>query len=149
MPIELRCSGCGGLLKLPDEHLGRQVRCAACGAILTAAPTVPTLEESPLPSLDKQDDIVLRLSVLQSNIARNSQARLSGDRGMSTDRLELADSTQRFLFTRIQITGSLAIQSSPPPTSMATPRSSPTAPAAASACPWVLSPCSSPPATRP
>jgi tetratricopeptide (TPR) repeat protein len=48
--------------------------------------------------------MILRLSVPQSNIARNAQARLSGDRGMSSDRLELADSTQRFLLRLLRTT---------------------------------------------
>jgi tetratricopeptide (TPR) repeat protein len=48
--------------------------------------------------------MILRLSVPQSNIGRNAQARLSGDRGMSSDRLELADSTQRFLFRLLRTT---------------------------------------------
>ena len=34
MPIEFRCSGCGNLLRVPTEAVGKQARCPACGLVL-------------------------------------------------------------------------------------------------------------------
>jgi tetratricopeptide (TPR) repeat protein len=48
-----------------------------------------------------QRQLIVRLANLASNVGRNAQARLSGDRGL--DRLEAAESTRRFLF-RLQRT---------------------------------------------
>jgi hypothetical protein len=85
MPIDVRCTGCGGLLKLPDELMGKMVRCSACGTTLLAAPPVPvlayapaapaepapepvpTLEESSLPSLEDQIDIPMRLGIVSDS----------------------------------------------------------------------------------
>ncbi len=33
MPIDTKCPGCGRLLRVGDEHLGRQARCPACSTI--------------------------------------------------------------------------------------------------------------------
>lgn len=46
MPIEFRCSGCGKLLRVPDEAAGKQAQCPACGRVLpvpafSASPTAP------------------------------------------------------------------------------------------------------------
>jgi tetratricopeptide (TPR) repeat protein len=48
-----------------------------------------------------QRRLIVRLASLSSNVGRNAQARLSGDRGL--DPVEAADATQRFLF-RLQRT---------------------------------------------
>ncbi|MEY4179381.1 MAG: hypothetical protein RLY70_2955 [Planctomycetota bacterium] len=34
MPIEFRCSGCGKLLRTPDESAGQKARCPGCGTIV-------------------------------------------------------------------------------------------------------------------
>ena len=78
MPIEITCIGCKGLLRLPDEYLGKPVRCGACGTVFTATPTPAPLPvnapapelplwEDELPSLQDQQDIALRLSVLSDS----------------------------------------------------------------------------------
>jgi hypothetical protein len=36
MPVEFSCSGCGKLLRVPDEFAGKQARCPQCGAITQA-----------------------------------------------------------------------------------------------------------------
>lgn len=47
MPIDLPCSGCRRRLSVRDEFANRQVRCPACGALVTAAPP-PTPPTGPL-----------------------------------------------------------------------------------------------------
>jgi hypothetical protein len=37
MPIETRCLGCGKLLRVADEHAGKQARCPGCGYIYQVA----------------------------------------------------------------------------------------------------------------
>lgn len=44
MPIEFRCPACAGLLRVPDEHAGRAVRCPAC----RATPVAPRAEAPPM-----------------------------------------------------------------------------------------------------
>lgn len=43
MPIEFRCSGCGKLLRTPDESGGQKARCPGCGTIV-GIPTASTVE---------------------------------------------------------------------------------------------------------
>lgn len=33
MPIEMRCAGCGQMLRVADEHAGKKARCPACGTV--------------------------------------------------------------------------------------------------------------------
>lgn len=33
MPIEMRCTGCGQMLRVADEHAGKKARCPGCGTI--------------------------------------------------------------------------------------------------------------------
>lgn len=33
MPIELKCAGCGQILRVADEHAGKKARCPNCGTI--------------------------------------------------------------------------------------------------------------------
>jgi hypothetical protein len=42
MPITLNC-GCGKILRIPDEHAGKRVKCPACNGILSAAPPQPAM----------------------------------------------------------------------------------------------------------
>jgi hypothetical protein len=44
MPVEFRCPGCAGLLRVPDEHAGSAVRCPAC----RATPVAPRAEAPPM-----------------------------------------------------------------------------------------------------
>jgi hypothetical protein len=43
MPIESRCHGCGKLLRVADEHAGKQARCPGCGYVYH----VPTPASTP------------------------------------------------------------------------------------------------------
>jgi len=52
MPIKVECTGCGSTLRVPDEMLGRKVRCPKCQETFTAAepksaspPPLPPREE--------------------------------------------------------------------------------------------------------
>ncbi len=53
MPIETTCTSCGRPLRVPDELMGRQVKCPSCGTTFTAgaartgapAPAVPEVTE--------------------------------------------------------------------------------------------------------
>jgi len=36
MPLEVRCAGCGKLLRVADEHAGKALRCPVCNHISTA-----------------------------------------------------------------------------------------------------------------
>ena len=60
MPIEIKCTGCGRLLRVADEHRGKQARCPMCNSIfpVTEPANVPTVSEpedvqsSPTPALN-------------------------------------------------------------------------------------------------
>lgn len=50
MPIEFRCTGCGKMLRTPDESVGQKARCPGCGTILTvpsASATSPATAANP------------------------------------------------------------------------------------------------------
>lgn len=54
MPSNVSCPNCGEVLRVPDELLGRKVRCAACQTVFTAeataqSPPTPTRREEPSP----------------------------------------------------------------------------------------------------
>jgi len=54
MPIETKCPGCERLLRVPDEHAGKQARCPACNTIYVvpggaaASPDTPPVETDDL-----------------------------------------------------------------------------------------------------
>ena len=43
MPITLNCA-CGKILRIPDQHAGKRVKCPACNGILATAPPQPAFE---------------------------------------------------------------------------------------------------------
>ena len=43
MPITLNCA-CGKILRIPDQHAGKRVKCPACHGILSTAPPQPAFE---------------------------------------------------------------------------------------------------------
>lgn len=43
MPITLNCA-CGKILRIPDQHAGKRVKCPACNGILSTAPPQPAFE---------------------------------------------------------------------------------------------------------
>ncbi len=45
MPIEFNCSGCGKLLRVPDEFAGRQARCPHCGGVSQAPEAAAPMSE--------------------------------------------------------------------------------------------------------
>jgi phage FluMu protein Com len=47
MPIEFRCSGCGKLLRTPDESAGQKARCPGCGTIV-GIPAASTATAEPI-----------------------------------------------------------------------------------------------------
>ena len=47
MPIEFRCHQCGRLLKTPDDTVGRQAQCPACGAVTVPGPEEPKAPPPP------------------------------------------------------------------------------------------------------
>ncbi|MBC8873060.1 MAG: DUF4339 domain-containing protein [Planctomycetes bacterium] len=53
MPIETKCPGCQRLLRVPDEHAGKQARCPACNTIYV----VPGGEATPETSAADTDDL--------------------------------------------------------------------------------------------
>jgi hypothetical protein len=50
MSIESMCPGCGRLLRVADEHLGRMARCPACNSIFQVGQKQETKPVSPAPS---------------------------------------------------------------------------------------------------
>jgi hypothetical protein len=48
MPIETRCNGCGKLLRVADEHAGKQARCPGCGNVY-AVPNLQAAAPNPAP----------------------------------------------------------------------------------------------------
>lgn len=52
MPIEFRCTGCGKLLRTPDESVGKKARCQSCGTIVDvpAASSEPAAAPPPPPA---------------------------------------------------------------------------------------------------
>jgi hypothetical protein len=46
MPVQLTCASCGKTLRIPDDRLGRKVRCPACAAVFTAEAPAPSEEET-------------------------------------------------------------------------------------------------------
>jgi hypothetical protein len=50
MPITLNCA-CGKVLRIPDEHAGKRVRCPACQGILSSTPPAP-----PKPAFEVVED---------------------------------------------------------------------------------------------
>ncbi|MFM7073485.1 MAG: hypothetical protein ACKO38_16980 [Planctomycetota bacterium] len=47
MPIEFRCSGCGKLLRTPDESGGQKARCPGCGTIVSIPTASTVVADSP------------------------------------------------------------------------------------------------------
>lgn len=43
MPVTLNCT-CGKILRVPDEHAGKRVKCPACSAVISSAPPEPAFE---------------------------------------------------------------------------------------------------------
>jgi hypothetical protein len=54
MPIQLRCSECTQLLRVPDSAAGKKVRCPKCGVTLVVAPAEPVTPSAP-PSFSVAD----------------------------------------------------------------------------------------------
>lgn len=50
MPIEFRCTGCGKMLRTPDESVGQKARCPGCGTILTVPSASATSPATPASS---------------------------------------------------------------------------------------------------
>ncbi len=48
MPIEFSCSQCSSILRVPDEHAGKQAKCPSCGAINTIPSGSSTSGSSPV-----------------------------------------------------------------------------------------------------
>jgi hypothetical protein len=48
MPLDIRCNGCSTKLRIPDELVGKKVRCRRCQSVLLALEEAP-LEEAELP----------------------------------------------------------------------------------------------------
>lgn len=46
MPVDNKCPGCGRLLRVGDEYVGRQARCPACSTIYVV-PSVPIPADGP------------------------------------------------------------------------------------------------------
>lgn len=47
MPLEVRCSGCGKMLRVADEHAGKSLRCPVCNHISVAPATSETFASGP------------------------------------------------------------------------------------------------------
>lgn len=47
MPLEVRCAGCGKLLRVADEHAGKALRCPVCNHISTAPSTASVSPAAP------------------------------------------------------------------------------------------------------
>ncbi len=48
MPIEIVCSNCQSLLRVADEHAGKNARCPKCGNIVPIPGTPPTSDGDPM-----------------------------------------------------------------------------------------------------
>ena len=58
MPFELRCPGCQKLLRVADEHAGREARCPNCSAVFTAMPLAADASPSPFTHLGSPEGSV-------------------------------------------------------------------------------------------
>jgi predicted Zn finger-like uncharacterized protein len=56
MPIKVECSGCGATLRVPDEMLGRKVRCPKCDNTFTAAEPESAPPPPPPPREERRDE---------------------------------------------------------------------------------------------
>ena len=48
MPLDVRCGGCGKMLRVADEHAGKALRCPACNHISTAPAAGTTAVAAPV-----------------------------------------------------------------------------------------------------
>src|SRR5262245_53495155 len=50
MSLEVRCAGCGKMLRVADEHAGKALRCPVCNHISTAPSASATVAAAPAPT---------------------------------------------------------------------------------------------------